>query len=116
MTSIGRGGPLDNHKYQFELSCVETREVIRSVLFITHNKKIMKEKVDSIYKHRLACVSRACTFVSLFKNQEATKITVYCWVVFQPSAHPTLTFSQVPKQFTSIGQIATVSSSYHQRA
>ena len=51
MTSLGRGGPLDNHKYQFEPSCVETREVIRSVLFMTHNKKIMKEKVDSIYKH-----------------------------------------------------------------
>ena len=55
MTSLGRGGPLDNHKYQFELSCVETREVIRSVLFMTHNKKIMKEKVDSIYKHNGSC-------------------------------------------------------------
>lgn len=54
MTSLGRGGPLDNHKYQFEPSCVETREVIRSVLFITH-KKIMKEKVDSIYKHNGSC-------------------------------------------------------------
>ena len=55
MTSLGRGGPLDNHKYQFEPSCVETREVIRSVLFMTHNKKIMKEKVDSIYKHNGSC-------------------------------------------------------------
>ena len=55
MTSLGRGGPLDNHKYQFELSCVETREVIRSVLFMTHNRKIMKEKVDSIYKHSGLC-------------------------------------------------------------
>ena len=55
MTSLGRGGPHDNHKYQFEPSCVETREVIRSVLFMTHNKKIMKEKVDSIYKHNGSC-------------------------------------------------------------
>lgn len=55
MTSLGRGGPLDNYKYQFELSCVETREVIKSVLFMTHNKKIMKEKVDSIYKHSGLC-------------------------------------------------------------
>lgn len=74
MTSLGRGGPLDNHKYQFELSCVETREVIRSVLFMTHNKKIMKEKVDSIYKHRLACVSRACTFVSSLKIKKPLRL------------------------------------------